>query len=181
MKEAKWRLTPTKHSESAPAIPTNMPRKKVRINDKIRLVPFDKTRVAAFRWYQDSDSMFYIVGTPSIYSKKQIRQMYRWQNEHGLLYYIEYKVEGIFHTIGDVWLSEDDYAIVIDKRFRNRGIGRSVTKYFLYKAKKLERDYIHVSEIFNWNTASQKMFTSLNFYPYQQQKDAWSYRRRLNP
>lgn len=179
MASAKWRLFPIHYIEPEPYLLEKKPLKKISVNSKIRLIPFDKTRKEAFRWYQDPDSMFYIVGTPSIYTKKQIRQMYHWQNEHGLLYYIEYNVGGGFRTIGDVWLSEDDYAIVIDKRFRNRGIGRNVTKYFIYKAQKMEREFIHVSEIFTWNKASQKMFTSLNFYPYKKQKDAWSYRRRL--
>lgn len=153
--------------------------KKVRINEKIRLVPFDGTRKVAIKWYQDVDNMFYIVGTPSIYTKRQIQQMYHWQNKHGQLYYIEYHTEKGFQTIGDVWLSEDDYAIVIDKKYRKKGIGRSVTKYFIHKAKKMNREFLVVSEVFNWNTASQKMFTSLNFYPYRKQKDAWSYRKRL--
>ncbi|MFC3634276.1 GNAT family N-acetyltransferase [Enterococcus rivorum] len=180
MTGAKWRFFQTKNIESEPPIQKKNPLKKIKVSAKIRLVPFDRTRREAFRWYQDPDSMYYIVGAPSIYTKKQIRQMYHWQNENGLLYYIEYNVGEQFRTIGDVWLSEDDYAIVIDKRFRNKGIGRSVTKYFIYKAQKMERKYIYVSEVFTWNSASQKMFTSLGFYPYEKQKDAWSYRKRLN-
>ncbi|MCA5012931.1 GNAT family N-acetyltransferase [Enterococcus sp. S22(2020)] len=153
--------------------------KKVRINESIRLSPFDKFRNEALKWYQDPENMRNIVGIETIYSKEQVKQMYHWQNEHGFLYYIEYRDGDCFQTIGDVWLAEDDYAIVIDQAFQNRHIGRMVTKYFIYKAKKLGRERITVSEIFNWNEASQKMFTHLNFYPYKKQKDSWSYRKRL--
>ncbi|OJG98059.1 hypothetical protein RV18_GL003755 [Enterococcus termitis] len=153
--------------------------KKVRINETIRLSPFDEFRYESLKWYQDPKSMRNIVGAETTYSKEQIQQMYSWQNTHGLLYYIEYHDGRNYQTIGDVWLAEDDYAIVIDQKFQNRHIGRTVTKYFIYKAKKLGRDCITVSEIFNWNKASQKMFTRLNFYPYKQQKDSWSYQKRL--
>lgn len=153
--------------------------KKVKINDKIRLIPFDNLREESFKWYQDPVSMHNIVGSFTIYTSEQIQQMYYWQNEHGLLYYIEYKWNGQFKTVGDVWLAEDDYAIVIDQAFRNRHIGRMVTKYFIYKSTKMGRDFITVSEIFNWNKTSQKMFTNLGFSPYKKQKDSWSYRKRL--
>ncbi len=153
--------------------------KKVRVNKEIRLIPFDQFRQESLKWYQDPESMYNIVGSKIAYTKKQIQQMYEWQNEHGLLYYIEYNNGEHPQIIGDVWLADDDYAIVIDQAFRNRHIGRRVTKYFIYKAKKLGRNYITVSEIFNWNKASQKMFTSLNFYPFKENKDSWSYRRRL--
>ncbi|OJG74280.1 hypothetical protein RV12_GL002627 [Enterococcus quebecensis] len=123
--------------------------------------------------------MYNIVGVKMTYTKEEINQMYTWQNEHGLLYYIEYNRGSRFQTIGDVWLAEDDYAIVIDQEYRNRHIGRIVTKYFLFKSKKMGREYMTVSEIFNWNKASQKMFTSLKFYPFNEQKDSWSYRRKL--
>ncbi|WP_256924798.1 GNAT family N-acetyltransferase [Candidatus Enterococcus mansonii] len=155
-------------------------KKKIRINEEIRLVPFDTLRRQSLKWYQDPESMRNIIGTPTIYTKEQIKQMYEWQNEHGLLYYIEFDTGNKrFQTIGDVWLSEDDYAIVIDKEFRNRRIGQRVTKYFIYKSKKLGREFITVSEIFNWNKASQKMFTRLKFYPFKEQKDSWSYRKSL--
>ncbi|WYJ98470.1 hypothetical protein DOK67_0002781 [Enterococcus sp. DIV0212c] len=153
--------------------------KKVRINENIRLVPFDKLRMESLKWYQDPESMRNIVGKKCTYTKEQIKQMYEWQNDHGILYYIEYKNGHKFQIIGDVWLAEDDYAIVIDQEFRNRQIGRIVTKYFIYKSKKMGREFMTVSEIFNWNKASQKMFTNLKFYPVKEQKDSWSYRRRL--
>lgn len=153
--------------------------KKVRINEKVCLIPFDKMRKESLKWYQDPESMRNIVGVKSIYGKEQIKRMYEWQNQHGLLYYIEYNHGDHCQIIGDVWLAEDDYAIVIDQAFRNRQIGRMVTKYFIYKSKKMNRDFITVSEIFNWNKASQKMFTNLNFYPFKENKDSWSYRRRL--
>lgn len=153
--------------------------KKVQISKHVCLIPFDKIRKESLKWYQDPDSMRNIVGKKSVYTKQQIQQMYEWQNEHGLLYYIEYKNNKRAQIIGDVWLAKDDYAIVIDKAFRNRHIGRMVTKYFIYKSKKLGREFITVSEIFNWNKASQKMFTKLGFYPFKENEDSWSYRRQL--
>ncbi|EOH98694.1 hypothetical protein UAW_01290 [Enterococcus haemoperoxidus ATCC BAA-382] len=184
MTSAKWRTLATDlvrkrtRHKSESSFNRNTP-KKVRINQNIRLVPFDKMREESLKWYQDPESMRNIVGVKIIYTKEQIQEMYKWQNEHGLLYYIEYYNGFHKQIIGDVWLAEDDYAIVIDQAFRNRHIGRIVTKYFIYKSNKIGREFITVSEIFNWNKASQKMFTSLNFYPFKENKDSWSYRRQL--
>ncbi|EOL44233.1 GNAT family N-acetyltransferase [Enterococcus caccae] len=184
MASIKWRTLATDllGKRTQPSIESSFQRngsKGIRISEKIRLLPFDKFRQESLKWYQDPESMYHIVGIKSTYTKKQIQQMYEWQNEHGLLYYIEYNNESHYQIIGDVWLAEDDYAIVIDQAFRNRHIGRSVTKYFIYKSKKLGREFITVSEIFNWNKASQKMFASLKFYPFKENEDSWSYRRRL--
>lgn len=154
--------------------------KKVRINENLRLVPFDRIRVESLKWYQDPKSMRNIVGTYSKYSVQQIQRMYHWQDEHGLLYYIEYKNGKQFQIVGDVWLADDDYAIVIDQAFRNRHIGRMVTKYFIYRSQKMGRDHIIVSEIFNWNKASQQMFKKLGFTPFAKQKDSWSYRKQIS-
>ena len=151
----------------------------IRIGKRIRLVQFDYLREEALEWYQDPESMQDIMGKPVIYTREQIREMYLWQNKYGMLYYIEYELQGRFQTIGDVWLAEDDYAIVIDKKYRNRHIGRIVTKYFIRKAKVMDREFIIVREIFNWNKASQKMFENLHFYPYKELQDSWSYRREL--
>jgi hypothetical protein len=153
--------------------------KKIRINERLRLVSFESIRPESYPWYQDPESMKNIVGKAVCYTKKEIEQMYQWQNKHGWLYYIEYKQKEYFQTIGDVWLGEDDYALVLDKPFRAQHIGRKVTKYFIQKSQHLGRDYFLVSEIFNWNTASQKMFTRLNFYPYKENQDSWSYRKKL--
>ena len=153
--------------------------KMIRIGERIRLVQFDYLREEALIWYQDPESMQDIIGKPISYTREQIRQMYLWQNKLGMLYYIEYKIQGRFQTIGDVWLAEDDYAIVLDKRYRNRHIGQVVTQYFICKAKVMNREFIYVSEIFNWNKASQKMFENLKFYPYKELSDSWSYRRNL--
>lgn len=151
----------------------------IRIGKKIRLVQFDFLREESLEWYQDPESMQDIIGKPVIYTREEIREMYLWQNKYGMLYYIEYELQGQFQTIGDVWLAEDDYAIVIDKKYRNRHIGRIVTQYFVKKAKVMDREFIIVSEIFNWNEASQRMFKNLNFYPYKELQDSWSYRRDL--
>lgn len=152
---------------------------RVYLGKRIRLVRFDKIRKESLRWYRDPESMKNIVGTATVYDKKQVEEMYHWQNEHGQLYYIEYLKNDAYQTIGDVWLAKDDYAIVIDQDFRSLHIGRTVTKYFIYMSRKMGRESMIVSEVFNWNKASQKMFASLKFYPFKEHKNSWSYRKRL--
>ncbi|MGC6767607.1 GNAT family N-acetyltransferase [Enterococcus sp. LJL128] len=154
-------------------------KRKVYLSKRVRLVPYDTVRSESLGWYQDTESMRNIVGVATAYDQNKISQMYDWQNKNGLLYYIECLEEGQFRTVGDVWLSKDDYAIVIDEAYRNRHIGRLVTKYFIYKSKKMGRETMIVREIFNWNKASQKMFTSLKFYPFKEYKNSWSYRKKL--
>ncbi|WP_249274402.1 GNAT family N-acetyltransferase [Candidatus Enterococcus clewellii] len=155
-------------------------KKTICLNERLRLVAFDQMREESVAWYQDEKSMKSIVGKPITYDREKIIQMYDWQNKHGELFYIEYLTDGFYRTIGDVWLAKNDYAIVIDQKYRNRHIGREVTKYFIYRARKNGWDTMFVSEIFNWNKASQKMFTSLKFYPFKEHKNSWSYRKRLN-
>lgn len=184
MTRSKWLTLATDlvRKRTQPTIESSFNRnkaKKIRINEKIYLIPFDKFRKESLKWYQDPNSMYNIVGVKTMYTKEQIKQMYDWQNKNGRLYYIEYNGRSRSHIIGDVWLAEDDYAIVIDQTFRNRHIGRKVTKYFIYKSKKMGKEYITVSEIFNWNKASQKMFTGLQFHPFKENKDSWSYRKSL--
>lgn len=153
--------------------------KRIRVTDQIYLCPFDQLREESLRWYQDPVSMRNIVGSYSEYSIEQICKMYEWQKANGFLYYIEYKKNGRTFVVGDVWLAEDDYAIVIDENFRNQHIGRTVTKYFIYKAKKLGREYMIVSEIFKWNKASQQMFEGLGFTVFSDQNDSLSYRKKI--
>lgn len=154
-------------------------KKRIYLNERLRLASFDEIREESLTWYQDEESMKSIVGKAVAYDREKISKMYDWQNQNGELFYIEYLVEGVYQTIGDVWLAKNDYAIVIDRAYRNQHIGRSVTKYFIYRAKKNGWETMFVSEIFNWNKASQKMFTSLKFYPFKEHKNSWSYRKRL--
>lgn len=154
-------------------------KKRIYLNERIRLASYDCMREESLAWYQDKESMKNIVGKSIVYDRDKIVQMYDWQNKNGELFYIEYLDGNGYKTIGDVWLAKNDYAIVIDQEHRNRHIGRIVTKYFIYRAKKNGWDTLVVSEIFNWNKASQKMFTSLKFYPFKEHKNSWSYRKRL--
>lgn len=155
----------------------------IQITSNVRLVPFDGLRKESYCWYQDQETMKNIVGKPLRYTKRQVFEMYEWQHRFGELYYIEYRDPkeplGSYFTIGDVWLSADDYAIVIDKKFQNQHIGRNVTNYFIHYAKKKGQKYFIVSEVFNWNKASQRMFSNLKLYPYKENQDSWSYRRYL--
>lgn len=153
--------------------------KRIQLNDHIRLVPFDGMREVSVGWYQDEASMRNIVGKSIAYDQEKILQMYDWQNKNGELFYIEFLEGESYQTIGDVWLAKNDYAIVIDTKYRNQHIGRTVTKYFIYRARKKGWDTMVVSEIFNWNKASQRMFTRLKFYPFKEHKHSWSYRKKL--
>lgn len=89
--------------------------------------------------------------------------MYTVLNSRGELYFIEKKVDGNYIPVGNVTFCRDDMPIVIAKPYRNQGIGRKVIRLLIERAKTLGYTEVRVKEIFEYNTASQRLFKSCGF------------------
>ncbi|WP_440897664.1 GNAT family N-acetyltransferase [Amphibacillus sp. Q70] len=138
-----------------------------RIDDNIMLIPYDGIRDEALVWYTDPDIQWLVNKTRDPYSKEQLQNMYQWQKENGELYYIEYQEKEKMATIGDVWLSADNFAIVLAQGYQNKGIGTRIIKYFLSELKKSGRKELLVDEVYDWNEGSNKLFQKLGFKKIQ--------------
>ncbi|MDO7205782.1 GNAT family N-acetyltransferase [Paraclostridium bifermentans] len=61
-------------------------------------------------------------------------------------------------------MCKDNLPIVIgDKLYHNKGIGKSVLRSLILRARELELECINVQEIYDYNICSQKLFESFGF------------------
>lgn len=155
-------------------------RTMLAINDTLCLEPFDFVRAEALEWYRDPGIMKNVIGQEHPFSTDEIMAMYVWQLARGDLYYICFHDGEGWLTIGDVWIAEHDYALVLASDFQGYGFGRTITEYFIAQKAATGADYMDIEEVFLWNKASQKLFTRLGFYPYERLALGWKYRKKLH-
>lgn len=153
----------------------------IEITELIRLRKYDGNYQVAMEWYQDKETLMLVNGNDKLYDLEKLKCMYEYLNAHGEEYFIEVKEKGHFIPIGDVTLSKDDMPIVIgDKNYRGRGIGKLVILTLLKRAKKIGFEYQHVNEIYDFNLASQKLFTSCGYTVHSKTEKGASYVIHLN-
>ncbi len=146
------------------------------IDDKLRLHQYDGENSFALKWYQDEETVFLVDGNREPYSVELLNGMYRYLDEHGELYFIEYLIDGTFVPIGDVTFWADDMPIVIgEKSLRGMKIGKKVISALVERGKSLGYEKIFVREIYDWNEASKKCFESAGFCPYARTDKGYSY------
>jgi L-amino acid N-acyltransferase YncA len=132
---------------------------KINLTEKITLAPFDSVRKESLAWYQDETIQRFVNSTTESYSIERIQKMYDYQREHGELFYIEYSGQ----TVGDVWKTPDDFAIVLSPDVQHSGIGKIILKYFIHQQKLQDEKEFHVKEINKENIASLKLFEKFGF------------------
>ena len=102
--------------------------------------------------------------------------MYEYLNNQGELYFIEIKKGNKFIPIGDVTFSMNDMPIVIgEKSYRGIGIGTRVIEVLKERACKLEYKQLSVREIYEYNSASQRLFEKQGFNKVQKTEQGYSY------
>jgi L-amino acid N-acyltransferase YncA len=127
--------------------------------DNITLEKYDFTRPESLAWYQDSNIQLLVNDSTSPFTPNQVDKMYAYQNSHGNLYYIV--SEG--NTIGDVWVSDDDFAIVISPEYQHHGIGGQALDSIIEMRRKESQATINVKHVAFENTSSIKLFQSRGF------------------
>lgn len=154
---------------------------QIPIHDRLRLRKYDGNIAFALEWYQDEETVMLVDGVSEPYDMARLQCMYSWLDDHGELYFIEFRQNDEFIPIGDVTLCKNDLPIVIgDRRFRHCGIGQQVVKALIQRGKALSFPQLFVREIYSYNTGSQRLFESLGFVPYEATEKGHRYRLDLS-
>lgn len=129
------------------------------VDDDITLISYYPDYATALEWYQDLELCKQVDNRDTVYDIDLLKGMYQYLNDHGELYYIQYK-----NTLcGDVCLQPSgEVNIVIAKPFQNKHIGRRVIHEIILLAKEKHIPQLH-AEIYWFNSQSQKMFQSIGF------------------
>lgn len=146
------------------------------VSENLRLRRYDGSHAFALPWYQDPETVRLVDGDEKLYTPELLHQMYAWQDAHGELYWIEVLEEALWRPVGDVWLAPDDFAIVIGERSRRRGgLGRAAVSALVDRARALGWNRVRVGEIYGFNAASRRLFTSLGFREEEKTEKGCSY------
>lgn len=149
----------------------------IHIDNELRLRAYDGIFDFAFDWYQDISSLELIDGKGKAvpYTYERLKRMYEYLNQQGELYFIEIKSGEDYIPIGDVTFWKDDMPIVISREYRNRGIGTRVLRALIHRAKALGYEQLQVTQIFHFNTGSDKLFQSVGFTKDRTTEEGSSY------
>lgn len=146
------------------------------VSDALRLRKYDGNHDFALAWYLDRETVWLVDGDDDIYTPELLNKMYSHQDAHGELYFIEFRESDSWKPIGDVCLSLDDFAIVIgEKDFRGKGVGRAVVSALVDRARALGWKRVRLSDIYDFNAGSQRLFTSLGFQAEAKTEKGGSY------
>lgn len=152
----------------------------LQINDSLRLRAFNEDFHFALEWYQDRQLVDMVDGKEaSLYDMNKLSLMYHYLNNHGECYFIEILEDGHYIPVGDVTFSMDDCPIVIAPSYQNRHIGSQVIQAWIQRARALHFDTIYVREIYDYNQASQALFTKAGFVAYKKTEHGSSYLLKL--
>lgn len=153
------------------------------IDRSLRLRKYSDDCEFALGWYQDEETLFLVDGKNEPYDMERLYGMYHYLENKGEIYFIEMKEtdDSDYVPIGDVTFSQDDLPIVIgDKNFRGKGIGTKVLKALITRARQLNFPYLEVSEIYDYNIGSQRLFQGVGFQVSEATKKGHSYRLLLD-
>lgn len=155
----------------------NIPQPEVLpVTDTLRLRKYDKIHDFALSWYLDEETVWLVDGDKDLYTPELLDKMYSYQDAHGELYFIEILEAGRWRPVGDVCLSLDDFAIVIgEKNLRGKGVGRAVASVLIDRARSLGWKQVRVGDVYDFNTGSRRMFTSLGFQEEAKTEKGHSY------
>ena len=152
----------------------------IPVSSALRLRKYDGNCSPALNWYQDETALLMINGNPTPYGMPEIQTMYSYQSKISELYFIEQQTDGTFAPVGDVSFSPEDITIMIAPGKQKQGIGTAVIQALIQRARSLHYPVLHVQEIYDFNTASQKLFTSLGFVREKKTALGYGYLLRLN-
>lgn len=148
----------------------------ISVSEALQLRRYDGSHAFALPWYQDPETVRLVDGDEKLYTLELLQQMYAWQDAHGELYWIEVREEALWRPVGDVWLTPDDFAIVIGEHSRRRGgLGRAAVSALVDRARALGWERVRVGEIYDFNAASRRLFTSLGFREEEKTEKGHSY------
>lgn len=149
----------------------------IRVDHELYLRRFEGDFGFALSWYQNIDTVWLVDGRKEPYTPELLEKMYRYLDEHGELYFIEFYDRDGGRLVGDVTFSKEDMPIVIgDVSLRGKKIGHRVISALIDRAGTLGFKELHVRDIYDWNTASRRCFESLGFTADGKTADGSSYK-----
>lgn len=155
--------------------------KAIEISSTLRLRSFDGEFDFALPWYRDPVVLKMSEGenvTP--YTLETLTRMYTYLSSMGELYWIEELRDGRFVPIGDVTMWQEDMPIVLGSSdVRGRGIGKAVVSVLIERARSLGWSELRVENIFTYNEASRRLFTSCGFTECGKTENGASYMLKL--
>lgn len=158
--------------------------KVIMVDEKLRLRRFEEQDdlTVAYQWYQDEETVWLVDGVHKVYSMETLENMYRYLNQHGELYWIQIlSKNNEWLSIGDVTFSQEDLPIVIgDVNYRGQKIGKRILKRWVQVALQRKWKTLQVREIYEWNTASQKLFESVGFKKIEKTEKGYRYLLELS-
>ncbi|MCD7771459.1 MAG: GNAT family N-acetyltransferase [Oscillospiraceae bacterium] len=111
--------------------------------------------------YQNSEGIF---DEDKIPDTGYIKNMCRFLDSAGELYFIQVLENGEYTSVGDVTVKPENPPIAIwEKKYRGVGIGSKVMKVVISRLSALGYKKITGSTVYKWNLASQKMHERLGF------------------
>lgn len=147
------------------------------IDEALRLHRYEGHCDFALDWYQDAAMVKLVDNAAELYTLDKLTRMYTYLNQKGELYFIEVRENGTWFPVGDVTFWQEDLPIVIgNAAYRGRGIGKKVISALIRRGALLGYGSLFVNEIYDFNLASQKCFTSVGFRPYEKTENGWKYR-----
>jgi len=152
----------------------------IPVSAHLRLHRYAGECAFALPWYQDEQTLLMVNGNTEPYDLPRLEAMYRWQDEHGELYFIEVPEGDRFLPIGDVAFSPEDMPIVIgNAAYRGKGIGLQVIHALIERAQHLGLSVLHVQEIYDHNLPSQRLFAKAGFVPFDRTEKGMAYKLTL--
>ena len=140
----------------------------IQIEDGLRLQKYNGNHEFALTWYLDPELVYLADGVREAYTLQKLNRMYEYLDSHGELYFIEILEENGYRPVGDVTFWQEDIPIVIgDPAYRGKGIGKKVVLALAERGRELGYHCLYISEIYSYNTASQKCFESVGFEAYE--------------
>lgn len=139
----------------------------IYIDRGLRLRAYDGNFRQAVVWYRDE--VVYrnsegITDSSQIPDEVYVRRMYEYLSQNGECYFIEVLEGGAYVPIGDVTLKEENPPIVIGvAKYRGKGIGKKVLQAVIARARELGIRRFYGTTIYDYNTASRKLYESVGF------------------
>ena len=129
---------------------------------------------AALPWYRDPEVLRMSEGPDAVpFDRARIVRMYEHLASVGELYMIEVRDETGWRTVGDVTLAQDTVPIVIgEKNYRGRGLGGRVLDLLIDRTLALGWEHLEAKQIFSYNEASRRLFSSRGFQQSESGVDA---------
>lgn len=143
----------------------------IQVTPEVRLQPVDQQQTPGDRLqtflpcYQDRETLRMVDGPGAEpYDLDKLKAMFQYMSEHGELYLIERLIAGRgWILIGDACLQSAAAPVVLSPEHRGHGIGRAVIGALIERARALGWQSVEVSEIYDYNVPSRRMFESLGF------------------